>query len=240
MEHEEEIDLDGAPIPVLRDLLVHADPRQRGDSACALGDRLRTREIPGLDREIQEAVATLLSDEVFMVRLEAAIALAEAHDRRATDTLIEAMGYRFCRLDAIRALGTLGDPKAIQPLQHIMGRWLSPWADQLQAAAALCALGDPRGAEYLEKKLAARRRAERAAAIHFIGESKHPDALHILGRILAETTDQHRDVAVRALGHLRDPRGAALLDAARQGADAELNTDIDEALAMIERAKGST
>ena len=53
------------------------------------------------------------------------------------------MRIKRFRLDAIRALGTLGDPSAIPKLQHVMDRWWFPWADRLQAAAALCALCAP-------------------------------------------------------------------------------------------------
>jgi len=205
----------------------------RSDAACALGDRLRTRELDELSPTARVKLINLLDDREVMVRFEAAVALAEAHDYRATPLLLGAMRSKAVRLDAIRALGTMGDPSAIEPLKTFMRRWLLPWADRLQAAAALCALGENGGADYLASKLASHKRAERAASIHFIGESRHPEARLRLEKLLADTTDPMRDVAVRALGLLADPTSRSALEAARDSADEELRTDIDEALARL-------
>lgn len=231
--------LDGAPIPELVDYLENEDPRLRADAACALGDRVRTRELDGLDAEVRRRLALMLDDKEPFVRFEAAIALAEVHDTRATKLLLGAMEKRSLRLDAIRALGTMRDPVAVEPLLRFMQRWLLPWADRLQAAAALCALENETGAEYLVDKLTSRKHAERAAAVHFLGESKHPRALEYLEKILADHNDRMRDVAARALGLLGDPAARQALEAARQAADEELRTDIDEALAQLARSADS-
>jgi HEAT repeat protein len=127
----------------------------------------------------------------------------------------------------------MGDPAAVAPLEKFMSRWLLPWADRLQAAAALCALGQPSGADYLGRKLDSRKRAERAAAIHFIGESRHPQARSILEKLVADASEPLRDVAVRALGILADPACRAVLENARASADEELSADIDDALARL-------
>jgi HEAT repeat protein len=225
---------DGAPLPVLRELLGSDDPRQRADAACTLGDRLRTHEIAALERELHERLAALLADAVPMVRFEAAIALAEARDARATPILLGGLSSRVLRLDAIRALGTAGDRAAVAPLGKLMRRWLMPWADRLQAAAALCALGDPEGAAYLKVRLESRRAAESAAAIHFLAESRHPEARALLEAIVADRRHARRDVAVRALGLLRDPRSRGVLEAAREQADDELLGDIEGALKLLD------
>lgn len=227
---------DGASIPELTQLLSSGDPSERADAACALGDRLRCREVGRLEPAVVDAIALRLEDEVPMVQFEAAIALAEAHDRRATELLLISARYRPFRLDAIRALGTLGDPAAIPELRVLMNRWLMPWADRLQAAAALCALGDPAGADYLRTKLRSRKKAERAAAIHFIGESRHPDAIGLLTGILASPRDPMRDVAVRALGFVAEPGARGALESARHQADDELRQEIDESLARLQRS----
>lgn len=228
-------DFDGASIPELHALFEHEEPTVRADAACALGDRLRTREIRDLPEAVQNALAKLLGDPVPLVQLEAAIALAEAHDRRATAVLMKALAHRSLRLDALRALGTLGDPSAISPLRAVLERWLMPWADRMQAAAALCALREVEGARYLEQKLTSRRRAERAAAIHFVGEAHHPRALELLSQILKDHGDPMRDVAARALGLLGHPSGETVLRTARRSADDELQEDIDEALENLHR-----
>jgi HEAT repeat protein len=226
-------ELEGATVATLAGLLADGRPGVRADAACSLGDRLRSRELDGLDTAVHEQLAALLDDPEVMVRFEAAVALAELHDHRATALLLGAMRSRSVRLDAIRALGTLGDPRAVPELSRFMAKWMLPWADRLQAAAALCALGDAAGAAHLVGRLASRRPAERAAAIHFLGESRHPRARALLEPILAAPRDPHRDVAARALGLCADPGARAALEAARSTADAELREDIDQALARL-------
>ncbi len=221
-------------MPELLSLMNSDDPGARADAACAIGDRLRTREILFIEAPVRDRLAALLDDPVPMVKLEAAIALAEARDQRATALLLEAVAHRRFRLDAIRSLGTLGDPAAIPALTRVMERLLMPWADKLQAAAALCALGHAPGADYLEERLASRRFAERAAAVHFLGESKHPRAFELLSAILEDHQHEFRDVAARALGLLGDERAQPLLEAARRNADEGLVEDIEQALRRLE------
>ncbi len=230
------IDFDGASLPELAALMRSEHAQARADAATAIGDRLRTREIDVMPADIHELVVELLVDPVPIVRFEAAMTLAEAHDQRGTDLLIEASAHRHFRLDAVRALGAMGDQRAAPPLATMMGKLLMPWADRLQAAAALCALGDTRGADYLAKKLVSRRKAERAAAIHFIAESRHPKARALLTPIVDDVADSMRDVAARALGILGDPAAAPALEAARQGADEALRSDIDQALQQLKAA----
>ncbi|MEM6531648.1 MAG: HEAT repeat domain-containing protein [Myxococcota bacterium] len=234
-----EFDYDGASLPELLELLDSEDTSRRADAACAIGDRLRTKELLELDGAVREKLAERVDDPVPMVKLEAAIALAEAQDRRATALLLDAMRFRQFRLDAIRSLGTLGDPAALDPLRAVMGKILMPWADKLQAAAALCALGDADGARYLAERLTSRRLAERAAAVHFLGESRHPDALDTLAQILGDAEHPLRDTAARALGLLGDPRGRVPLEAALENAsDSALREDIERSLAQLRLVTG--
>lgn len=235
MPEYDPLELDGAPMPELLELLASDEPRLRSDAACAIGDRLRTRELAALEAPLRDRLSALLTDAVPGVRIEAAIALAEAHDPRATEVLIAALRTRSLRLDATRALGASGDARAVEPLRALMGRWLLPWADKLQAAAALCALGDPSGAAYLKGRLSSRRQHERAATVHFLGESRHPEARALLEAILADLTHPLRDVAARALGLLGDPGARPALEAAKVHADDELRADIDGALAALSR-----
>lgn len=226
-------ELDGASIPTLLNYMDSEHPQLRADAACALGDRLRAREVQALDPPVQATLVNLLQDKNYPVRLEAAIALAELHDGAALETLLQAISLKTFRLDAMRALGTLGDKRAVQPLLQMLSRWLLPWADRMQAAAALCALEESAGATYLSSKLSSRRSAERAAAIHFLGESRHPEGRPLLTGILSNRLDPMRDVAARALGLLRDPAAREALRRALDGADAELTHDIEEALAKL-------
>lgn len=233
-------DLDGCSIPALLAHMQGPIPGLRADAACAIGDRLRTHEINSIDSNVHAHLITLLDDPIPMVRLEAAIALAELHDAHATALLLSATRVRATRLDAIHALGTLGDARAIPPLLRIMQSWWYPWADRLQAAAALCALGDHAGAAYLHSKLASKKQAERAASIHFIGESRHPQARALLEAILYSPTDPMRDVAVGALGVLADPETARALQQILEQiqhdpAHEDLRQDIAHVLAQLEK-----
>ncbi|HSI06550.1 MAG: HEAT repeat domain-containing protein [Myxococcota bacterium] len=230
------IDFDGASLPELVALMHSEHAQARADAATAIGDRLRTRELDVMPPDIHELIVDLLGDPVPIVRFEAAMTLAEAHDQRGTDLLVEAAAHRTFRLDAVRALGAMGDQRAAPTLAAMMGKLLMPWADRLQAAAALCALRDTRGAEYLAKKLTSRRKAERAAAIHFIGESRHPRARELLTPMVDDAKEPMRDVAARALGILGDPAATPVLEAARAGADEALRADIDQALAQLKAA----
>lgn len=233
MAFETPEDFDRASVPELVELLRDPGFQRRADAACALGDRLRARELAQLDESAREALHDALEDPVPAVRIEAAIALAEARETRATQVLLDAMQLRSVRLDAIRALGTMHDPTAVAPLTRVMTSFWMPWADRLQAAAALCALSDPAGAAYLESKLTSRKTAERAAAMHFIGESHHPRARALLEPLLTRATEPLRDVAVRALGLHGDPAARTALEAARTTADEALVADIEHALALL-------
>jgi hypothetical protein len=116
----------------------------------------------------------------------------------------------------------------------LLRKWWLPWADTLQAAAALCALGDAQGAAYLEKRIQARRFAEAAAALHFIGESKHPRALDLLGNALRGHHTKLAGTAARtlALPHLRDPETEAMLRDELKKRSGELAEEIHEALGL--------
>lgn len=230
------IDFDGASLPQLAEWFESDEANTRADAACALGDRLRTQELPGLETSLREKLAKLINDPVRIVQLEAAIALAEVGDRRATPVLLTAIQFRQYRLDAIRALGTLGDPATLDPLRHIMRKFFMPWADRLQAAAALCALNDAEGAQTLMERVNSRRRDERAAAVHFLGESRHPNALDRLTAIVEDRSNPLRDTAIRALGLLGDVRARVPLERALSDADHdELRHDIENSLRQLER-----
>lgn len=223
-------ELDGASIPELRELMHSEYLSERAGAACAIGDRLRTDELKTLDGKTHETLATLLDDPATHVRFETAIAMAELHDFRATPLLLGATRSRSLRLDAIRALGTMGDQDAILPLRQILERFLMPWADKLQAAAALCALQDLDGQNYLQNKLTSRKFAERAAAIHFMAESNHPQATNLLIQILKDASDSMQDVAARSLGLIPSAAGLTALKQIREKSTGHLAEDIDEAI----------
>jgi HEAT repeat protein len=226
-------DLIKASLNDLHCFLSADDARLRADAACSLGDRLRGGELTELPDDTQEKLAAQLEDEDRFARLEAAIALVEVKDRRATPVLMALCNAGKTRLDAIHALGVLGDVHAAELLRAIMGRFWYPWADKLQAAAALCRMADGQGAQYLVDRLSAWRSAERAAALHFIGESRHPRGYDILEPIARDDQHPMQDVAIRSLGHLGDRRAINLLKGLFDSAPAVLQNDIQQALERL-------
>ncbi|MED5465038.1 MAG: HEAT repeat domain-containing protein [Myxococcota bacterium] len=227
------IDFENASLHSLAELLKGDDPHHQADAACTLGDRIRSGELEILPQACLEELIHLVQGAPFAVQLEAAITLSELQDPRGTPILLEALANRTFRLDAIRALGIMGDPSALPALQFWMNRRWAPWADRLQAAAALCMLKDDSAARYLQARLSSRKKAERAAAIHFVGESKHPEALSLLLQIAENPDDPLRDVAARSLGILGDPAAAKPLEKLLPHTTGELNHDIQETLATL-------
>lgn len=229
------VDFENASLHSLAQLLSGEDPSHQADAACTLGDRIRSGELELLPQTCLEGLIHLVQGAPFTVQLEAAITLSELQDPRGTPVLLDALAHRTFRLDAIRALGIMGDLGALPSLQFWMNRRWAAWADRLQAAAALCQLQDPSAARYLQEKLSSRKQAERAAAIHFVGESRHPEALSLLLQITENPEDPLRDVAARSLGTLGNPAAAAPLERLLAQTTGELNTDIQETLARLTR-----
>jgi len=227
-------DFEGASLSSLAKFLLDPSPQVAGDAACTLGDRLRTGELSGLPSVHRSSLIQLIETAPFPVQLEAAITLAELQDFRGTPLLVEAVSRRQFRLDAILALGTMADPEAVPALLYWLNKRWAAWADRLQAAAALCKMGHADGASYLEKRIHSRRRSERAAALHFIGESHHPCALTHLLQVLNDHTDPLRDVAARTLGILGDSTALKPLTDALTSENEELNSDIQYSLAQLQ------
>ncbi len=204
-------DLIGRPLPELTGYLKASDYRLRADAACVIGDMLRDMDHKDLPAETISALRELLRDIEPKVRLEAAITLAILGDMAAAPILRELTARRRFRLDAIHALGILKDKEAVPLLTAILYKFLPTWAEKMQAAAALCAMGEGEGAAYLERRLRALRYGEKAAACHFIGESHHPKAFEILSDIARDPAHRLRDTAIRTLGVLGDVRAIEFL-----------------------------
>ncbi len=228
-------DIEIASLEVLEKLTRSDVPRIRGDACCVVGDRLRTQEITDIPETLRMRLHACLHDDIRGVCLEAAIALAELQDQAALETLVHMIAFRGLRLDAIRALGRLGDPRGIAPLHQFLGKWLLPWADKLQASAALCALGDTLGAAYLVKRTQSRRFPEAAAALHFIGENKHPNAVEILTQALRGNNTKLAGTAARTLAmhQIRSAETEAVLRDELQKRSGELAEEIAEAITSL-------
>ena len=137
--------------PLLRVALRDEDAEVRANAAAGLA------EAPH-EPETIDALARLLDGEKQPEpRFEAAYALAQHGDKRATLVLHEFLRDEGRAYDAAGALGQLADPRSIEPLRRLLGRWFAPALVKVRAAHALVHLGEAAGREYLEKAAGRRR-----------------------------------------------------------------------------------
>jgi HEAT repeat protein len=212
------------------------DVERRTQAACAAGDRLRAGEIV-CTPELQSALHDIMQNQRGWtdLRFEAAIALCEAHDI-AGEALTSALKLRHRRFDAVKALANLPTPRVRASLRALVRRWFLPWQDRLVIAAALSVMGDEAGGAPFQEQLTSRRSAtHRAMALHLLGDLRHPLAFATLSAIAEAPSDPARGAAVRALGHLGDPRAAEKLRALQ--AASEIQEDVSYALALLEPAR---
>ncbi len=160
----------------------------------------------------------LMRSRSVAARIEADRALDQL-DPRFLDELVDAFrreDNEFARADVARALGRLGDPRAVEPLIEVLERTDSWTRDA--AASALGQLGDARAVLPLLEALTERRVGGNAAVA--LGEIGDPRAVEPLIEVLVDDerdTDAYevwpsrvrslRIAAAQALGALRDPRG---------------------------------
>ncbi|MEE2962375.1 MAG: HEAT repeat domain-containing protein [Myxococcota bacterium] len=222
--------LEKTDIPGLIKLLSDPDHEIRSSAACCLGDKVRTKELREFSHKLKETLAQRLKDPSGQVRFEAAIALAEMQDIRATGCLASFLPKSTHRLDAIRSLGASGDTLAIVALKPYVERWWYPWADRLQAAAALCRLGNSLGMEYLQDRITCRRREEKCAAYYFLGESNHPEALSLLQSGLKSGPNHIKHSCIDGLGALATPQAWATLQKISDDAQGEVQEHAQEIL----------
>lgn len=230
-------DLVGRPLAELTSYLEAADYRLRADAACVIGDMVRDMQEKTLPEDTVRLLEALLQDIEPKVRLEAAITLSLIKNMAAAPVLRELTERRKYRLDAIHALGHLGDRDSIPLFHEMLVRMLISWGDKLQAAAALCLLGDAAGQDYLAARLTSRRYLEQAAACHFIGESRHPRAFELLSPLAGDEKCRIRDTAIRSLGLLDDPRAEDLLCQLYPGLPLVLQGDVVSALENLQKVK---
>jgi HEAT repeat protein len=221
----------------LTEALRSSDDETRVRAACAVGDQLRFKEIPGLDPALRDELVKAARDASHGfsdLRFEAAIALCEAHDPEGA-ALLDALDIKERRFDAVKALSRLKTEPVRKALAAMAERRLIPWVDRLVASAACAVLGDKHGARYFEKTLVSRWfPSRRAMALHLLGELRHPEAFAILMG-LADSDQPARAVAIRALGHLGDKRAIRKLRAisARHPNDKDLHEDLRYALDLL-------
>ncbi|MEQ8279153.1 MAG: HEAT repeat domain-containing protein [Deltaproteobacteria bacterium] len=198
-------DLDHAPrLQALRRLLRDDEPGVRQEAAAALGD-LR-------DAEAADALAERLEDSDAGVRFEAAFALAGLRDARARPHLEGALRQTRVRLDAMKALGMLGDEASIDPLERFASRWFLGWADRLTAYATLYRLGRRGYAEKILARTSSRNVQERTYAVALIGSHTIEEGATLLVTLAEDPAAPLRETAIDALGALGREEHAGVLE----------------------------
>lgn len=159
----------------------------------------------------------------------------EMKTRKDTEGLIKALHNKrnvFARMEAARALGDLGDPKAIDPLVDALKDRYRPVRDF--AAEALGKLGgDPRGVEvFLEyvKDSKSMAREEGATALGKIGDRSAAEALIAL---LNDESFFVRQSAMISLGKIGDMRATEPLIPLLKDEDKDIRESASSALGSL-------
>jgi len=195
--------------------LKEEDPEIRYWAADALGKIGSASAVP--------ALIAALRDPLDGVRMSACVALGDLKAQEALPELIDLMtgktpsgkGYSlFIPQDvgavqwmAARALGRIGDPRAVEPLMNALGK--SGGDLGVYIAEALGELGDRRAVPILVE--AAKRGDEPAlrSVIETLGRLGDPAAVTALLELLRNAKEDARYASIIALGRIRDPRAIA-------------------------------
>ncbi len=210
-------DVEHAPrLQALRRMLRDDEAGVRHAAAAALGD-LR-------DADSAETLATLLDDDDAQLRFEAAFALASLGDARARPHLERALGTRRLRLDAMKALGTLGDEASIDPLERFAARWFIDWVDRLTVYATLYRLGRRSYAEKILARTSSRNIQERTYAVALIGSHTIEEGAALLVSLAEDPAAPLRETAIDALGALGKEEHAPVLERITEDESVETTT----------------
>ena len=207
----------------LMESLKEEDPEIRYWAADALGRIGAPAAIP--------ALINTLRDPLDAVRMSACVALGDLKAKQALPDLINIVtgktpsgkGYRLFMPEdvgavqwmAARALGRIGDPRAVEPLVQVL-----PTAGGdlgVYVAGALGDLGDRRAVPALIEAAPQHGEPELRAIVEALGRLGDSQAVPVLLELLRGAKEDARCAAAIALGRLRDPRATAGLQKTIKG-----------------------
>jgi HEAT repeat protein len=191
------------------------DPAAVQALAKALGDdrkEVRVEAAVALgkigDPSAVDALAGALGDAKAEVRAAAAAALARIGGEPATATLLRALRKEDTRLCAVRALGDLGEARAVDALVGMLGNpdlWV-----RADAAQALGMIGRPEALESLVKALREDPSIRSEAAIA-LGELADVRAEEALLPFAGDEDAETREAVARALARIAGPKSLDVL-----------------------------
>jgi ParB family chromosome partitioning protein len=193
--------------PVLATLTVHADDAVRRQALEAVGWRLRKRQGPA------EPLVKGLKHRDPVTQLVAAEGLALAGREEGMSTLLAAVDLQSdleLRQRAVKALGELGDPRALDLLLKIVND--PEHVLRGTAAEALGHMGRSAKAEEILQLLTDLARGDAAeGALRGLRWFDHPEGWHLIRRRAAESAFAQQETAVELLGFNDDPATRDLL-----------------------------
>jgi HEAT repeat protein len=168
----------------------------------------------GCSGQPKVAMKDLVSDDP-AVRSAAAVRLGQAQSKEAVDALIASLDdpEETVRVNVIRALSDIGDPKAIPGIVACVADRQS--AVRMAACQALGVLKDPRGLPALEKALSDQDESVRIVAARSAGQLPGPESLEVLLRVaLQDASERIRGHVVRVVGERRAREAVPRLESA--------------------------
>jgi ParB family chromosome partitioning protein len=193
--------------PVLATLTVHADDDVRHLALEAVGWRLRKRQGPA------DPLVKALKHRDPATQLVAAEGLALAGREEGMGTLLTAVNLQSdlaLRQRAVRALGELGDPRALDLLLKIVNDPDHVLRDE--AAEALGHMGrSPKAEEILQLLTDLARGGVAEGPLRGLRWFNHPEGWQLIRRRAAESGSPLQETAVELLGFNDDPATRDLL-----------------------------
>lgn len=185
---------------------------------------------------VGEAREFLFSGRGNMMKKLDMIGIAASHEDEAlVDVLIHVAKneHDIVRNSAVERLGSLGDPRAVEPLIEILqgkhkrnifaatGRFLNDHLNPI--TLAMNVFGEPVG--------------DREGVAHALGEIGDPRAIDALVKATKDGNERIRSEAVAALGKIDDPRVFSIIEELADSKDIILSISADEILNDLKRER---